>query len=131
MEEAFAAPAQVAVSGLTAAFVLQVTPSLWTAYRTHRPTGISYGTWLLIVGELSCWTIFGLHKSDPRLISLGVTGVTASTLMLARIVASRRTLPHPPARCPQMKPSLVSYSDPPERSSMAEVLAAADPRQRQ
>jgi uncharacterized protein with PQ loop repeat len=26
---------------LTAAFVLQVTPSVWTAYRTARPTGIS------------------------------------------------------------------------------------------
>src|SRR6266508_3442638 len=26
---------------LTGAFVLQVTPSIWTAYRTERPTGIS------------------------------------------------------------------------------------------
>jgi uncharacterized protein with PQ loop repeat len=73
---------------LTAAFVLQVTPSIWTAYRTARPTGISRGTWLLILGELSCWATFGLHKSDPRLIVLGFTGVAASLLMLARI---RRT----------------------------------------
>jgi uncharacterized protein with PQ loop repeat len=73
---------------LTAAFVVQVTPSIWTAYRTARPTGISQGTWLLILGELSCWTIFGVHKSDPRLMVLGFTGVAASLLMLARI---RRT----------------------------------------
>jgi uncharacterized protein with PQ loop repeat len=73
---------------LTAAFILQVTPSIWTAYRTARLTGVSRGTWLLILGELSCWTIFGVHKPDPRLITLGVTGVTASALMLARI---RRT----------------------------------------
>ena len=73
---------------LTAAFVLQVTPSIWTAYRTARPTGISRGTWLLILGELSCWTAFGVHKSDPRLMILGFTGVVASLLMLARI---RRT----------------------------------------
>jgi uncharacterized protein with PQ loop repeat len=73
---------------LTAAFVLQVTPSIWTAYRTARPTGISQGTWLLILGELACWATFGLHKSDPRLIVLGFTGVAASLLMLARI---RRT----------------------------------------
>jgi uncharacterized protein with PQ loop repeat len=73
---------------LTAAFVLQVTPSLWTAYRTPDPTGVSRGTWLLVLGELSCWTIFGLHRSDPRLITLGFTGVAASALMLARI---RRT----------------------------------------
>jgi uncharacterized protein with PQ loop repeat len=70
---------------LTAAFVLQVTPPIWTAYRTARPTGISQGTWLLIFGELSCWTAFGVHKSDPRLIILGFTGVAASLLMLARI----------------------------------------------
>jgi len=70
---------------LTAAFVLQVTPSLWTAYRTDRPRGISHGTWMLIFGELACWTIFGVHKSDPRLVILGLTGVAASALMLARI----------------------------------------------
>jgi uncharacterized protein with PQ loop repeat len=70
---------------LTAAFAVQVAPSIWTAYRTARPTGISAGTWLLILGELTCWLTFGLHKSDPRLIALGVTGVTASALMLARI----------------------------------------------
>jgi uncharacterized protein with PQ loop repeat len=70
---------------LTAAFVVQVIPSVWTAYRTARPSGISRGTWLLILGELSCWTVFGVHKSDPRLMILGVTGVAASLLMLARI----------------------------------------------
>ena len=36
---------------LTAAFTVQVAPSIWTAYRTERPTGISPGTWLLILGE--------------------------------------------------------------------------------
>jgi uncharacterized protein with PQ loop repeat len=75
---------------LTAAFILQVTPSVWTAYGTDRPTGISRGTWMLIFGELSCWTVFGVHKSDPRLIVLGLTGVVASVLMLARIQRTRR-----------------------------------------
>jgi uncharacterized protein with PQ loop repeat len=70
---------------LTAAFILQVTPSIWTAYRTARPTGLSAGTWLLILGELSCWLAFGLHKADPRLVTLGGTGVAASALMLTRI----------------------------------------------
>src|SRR5262245_51654005 len=84
--------AAVAVAGraglgtlLTAAFVLQVTPSIWTAYRTARPTGVSQGTWLLILGELACWASFGLHEADPRLVVLGCTGVAASLLMLARI----------------------------------------------
>jgi len=70
---------------LTVAFLLQVTPSVWTAYRTVLPTGISSGTWLLILGELTCWMIFGLHTADPRLITLGASGIIVSVLMLARI----------------------------------------------
>jgi hypothetical protein len=73
---------------LTAASIVQVAPSLWAAYRTARPTGVARGTWLLILGELSCWTVFGLYRSDTRLVVLGITGVTASLLMLARL---RRT----------------------------------------
>jgi uncharacterized protein with PQ loop repeat len=75
---------------LTAAFALQVAPSIWTAYRTDRPTGIAAATWVLVLCELSCWTAFGLHRSDARLIALGVTGVTASGLMLNRIVLRPR-----------------------------------------
>ena len=36
------------------------------------------------------WTIFGLHELDPRLITLGFTGVTASILMLARLRYANR-----------------------------------------
>ena len=75
---------------LAAASIVQVTPSLWTAYRTDRPTGISQGTWALVFGELSCWFIFGLWKTDGRLITLGVTGVVASVLMLARAHHAKR-----------------------------------------
>ena len=78
---------------LTAAFILQVTPSLWTAYRAAHLTGVARGTWLLILGELACWTTFGVHQSDPRLLTLGVTGVTASALMLARIRRTSRNQP--------------------------------------
>jgi hypothetical protein len=67
-------------------------PSLWTAYRTPRPTGISSGTWLLILGELTCWLTFGLHTADPRLITLGISGIIISVLMLARIQRTARHL---------------------------------------
>lgn len=75
---------------LAAAFVVQVAPSLWTAYRTAHPSGISAATWALILGELACFLAYGLHESDPRLIALGSTGVVASTLMLARIFWAAR-----------------------------------------
>ena len=58
-------------TALAASFVLQVAPSIWTAYRTDVPTGISPGTWLLVLAELLCWGAYGLHKSDPRLTVLG------------------------------------------------------------
>ncbi len=74
---------------LIAAFVLQVAPSIWTAYRTPFPGGVSAGTWLLVLGELSCWLTFGLHTHDPRLIVLGASGISASTLMLAQIWRTR------------------------------------------
>jgi hypothetical protein len=76
-------------TALTAAFLLQVTPSVWTAYRAEDTTGIATGTWLLIFGELLCWGVFGLYQSDPRLIVLGATGVTASLLVLARTARPR------------------------------------------
>lgn len=86
---------------LTAAFLLQVTPSIWTVYRTAHPTGVSPGTWLLILGELSCWLIFGWHESDPRLITLGASGVAASALMLARIHRTTRPRQPPVPRDPK------------------------------
>jgi uncharacterized protein with PQ loop repeat len=77
---------------LAASFVLQVIPSLWTAYRTTLPSGISAQTWSLIFAELLCWGIYGVYEADPRLIVLGGTGVTASLLILSRLlVATRRT----------------------------------------
>jgi uncharacterized protein with PQ loop repeat len=72
-------------SVLAVAFALQVTPSVWTVYRSPDTAGVSRATWLLILGELLCWGVFGIHEADPRLIVLGATGVLASLLVLARV----------------------------------------------
>lgn len=72
-------------SALAVAFLLQVTPSVWTVYRSKDTAGVSRVTWLLIFGELLCWGVFGIHEADPRLIVLGATGVVASLLVLARV----------------------------------------------
>jgi uncharacterized protein with PQ loop repeat len=76
-------------TALTAAFLVQVMPSVWTAYRADHTTGISRSTWLLIFGELLCWGLFGIYESDPRLTVLGATGVAASLLVLARVARPR------------------------------------------
>ena len=49
---------------------------------------------MLILGELACFLAYGLHQRDPRLIILGSTGVTASMLMLIRVLWTAR-LRHP------------------------------------
>jgi hypothetical protein len=76
-------------TALAGAFFLQVIPSVWTAYRTRHLVGISVGTWLLIFGELACFGLFGAVESDPRLMTLGGTGVFASILMLSRVAWAR------------------------------------------
>ena len=96
-------------SALAVAFLLQVTPSVWTVYRSRDTAGVSRATWLLIFGELLCWGVFGIHEADPRLIVLGATGVVASLLVLARVSwlrADRAPVTH-----------LVKAPRPPQRSS--------------
>ena len=72
-------------SALAVAFLLQVTPSVWTVYRSPDTAGVSRGAWLLIFAELLCWGVFGIHEADPRLLVLGASGVVASLLVLARV----------------------------------------------
>ncbi|MEU8222484.1 PQ-loop domain-containing transporter [Kribbella sp. NPDC048915] len=79
---------------LATALIVQVTPSLWTAYRTKFPTGISQATWALVFGELCCWLVFGLCKADARLTVLGATGAVASVAMLARARQTSRRIGH-------------------------------------
>jgi uncharacterized protein with PQ loop repeat len=50
-------------SALAVAFLLQVTPSVWTVYRSGDTSGVSRGTWLLIFGELLCWGVFGILRA--------------------------------------------------------------------
>jgi hypothetical protein len=76
---------------LTAALVIQVAPSLWTAYTTPNPTGISSGTWWLVLGELTCWAIFGTYQRDVPLIVLGISGILTAALMLYRAHTATRS----------------------------------------
>ncbi|HTR92360.1 MAG TPA: hypothetical protein VMI73_11525 [Trebonia sp.] len=78
-------------TALAASFILQTAPSVWKAYRSERVSGISAGTWLLILGELLCWGIYGTYEQDPRLMVLGWAGVAISVLILTRVAAQVRT----------------------------------------
>jgi hypothetical protein len=69
---------------LTTAFLVQVLPAVATAYRTRHPTGISRGTWRLVLGEVSCWAVFGAAHRDGPLVVLGISGIVSAVLMLHR-----------------------------------------------
>jgi hypothetical protein len=75
---------------LSVAFAVQVAPAIWVAYRSPRLSGVAVGTWLLVAGELACWGAYGVHRHDPRLVTMGVIGVTAAALMLTRVHLTRR-----------------------------------------
>jgi uncharacterized protein with PQ loop repeat len=113
-------------TALTVAFLLQVTPSVWTAYRADHTTGIAKGTWLLIFGELLCWGVFGIYESDPRLIVLGATGVTASLLVLARVARPRAPQNRRQSGYPA-SPAVMSASMPSRMRSRPKMNSSSGP----
>ena len=80
---------------LTVAFLLQVTPSLRSAWRTDRPVGVSRVTWGLIGIEVLCWGTVGVLDARPPLIVLGATGIIAVAAMLWLARPSRGTSAKP------------------------------------
>jgi hypothetical protein len=98
-------------TALTGAFLVQVVPAVAAAYRTPCPTGIARGTWLLILGEVSCWAAFGAAHLDGPLLVLGTTGVTSSLLMLQRA----RNHPRPVAGSADRSLPLAQPIAPPQR----------------
>jgi uncharacterized protein with PQ loop repeat len=71
-------------------FGIMMAPTLWTAYRTPRPTGISPGTWLLGVVEALLWGFYGWHHADAGVITFAVVAAAGSAAMLARYTAAAR-----------------------------------------
>ena len=72
-------------------FGVMMVPSLWTAYRTANPSGISPGTWWLGVAEAGLWGFYGWHHADAGIITFAVTALLGSVAMLARHTATSRT----------------------------------------
>ena len=69
---------------LAIAFAVQVTPAVWSVYRTASPTGVARVTWVLVGVESLLWGAYGLGHGDPANISFGVVGALAAVAILAR-----------------------------------------------
>jgi uncharacterized protein with PQ loop repeat len=74
---------------LGVSFGVQATPSIWTAFRTWSPRGISTGTWQLILIEGVLWSIYGAGHADRAVVVFGVLSAIASLLMLGRYYSTR------------------------------------------
>lgn len=81
-------PALGVVLGLS--YGVMLTPSVWTAYKTVDPSGISPGTWWIGVAEAILWGYYGWYHADAGIITFFVVGVIGSTLILARYYSTRR-----------------------------------------
>lgn len=71
------------------AYGVVVAPSVWTAYRTSIPSGISPLTWWIGLVEALLWGYYGWFHSDRGIITFMVVGVIGSGLMLLRYYATR------------------------------------------
>lgn len=70
-------------------FGLMMLPSLWVAFRTPDPSGISPGTWWLGVAEAFLWGFYGWYHADAGIVTFAITAVIGSGAMLARYAVTR------------------------------------------
>lgn len=70
------------------AYVPQLAPAVWAAYRTRDPSGVSSGTWALIGVEAVLWVVYGALLADAAVVIFGSVGVVASLLILGRVWAT-------------------------------------------
>jgi uncharacterized protein with PQ loop repeat len=83
---------------LGVSFGVQAMPSVWTAFRTWAPRGISSGTWQLILIEGLLWLVYGAGHGDRAIVVFGILSSIASALMLGRYYTTRHRWldPSPP-----------------------------------
>lgn len=74
---------------LAATVVVCCGPTVWSAYRTRHPDGISPLTWLLAVADASSWGAYGVVVRSPALELYAVVMGITSAAMLSRMHATR------------------------------------------
>lgn len=71
---------------------VQLSPSVWSAYRSSDPSGVSPATWWIGLAEALLWGYYGLFNRDTGIITFGVVASIASVLMLLRYTATRNRI---------------------------------------
>lgn len=83
------------VLGLT--YGVQLTPAIWTAWRSSTIGALSATTWIVGAVEAALWLVYGVYESDTGVVVYGVTGVVCSGLILARIAKLTASEPATPS----------------------------------
>jgi uncharacterized protein with PQ loop repeat len=83
---------------LGVSYGIMLAPSIWTAYRTSIPSGISPLTWWIGLIEALLWGYYGWFHSDQGILTFMVVGVVGSGLMLLRYYSTRKRLVEAPVR---------------------------------
>jgi hypothetical protein len=69
---------------LALGYAVQITPAVWTAWRTTSPTGIAASTWALVGAEGVLWAAYGIHHRDVATAGFAAIAITAAALTLVR-----------------------------------------------
>lgn len=68
---------------------VQLSPSVWSAYRSPDPSGVSPLTWWIGFAEALLWGYYGLFNRDAGIVTFGIVATIAAVLMLIRYYATR------------------------------------------
>lgn len=68
---------------------VQLSPSVWSAYRSPDPSGVSPMTWWIGFAEALLWGYYGLFHRDAGIVTFGVVATVAAVLMLIRYYSTR------------------------------------------
>ena len=68
---------------------VMLTPSVWTAFRTADPSGISPGTWWIGIAEDFLWGYYLWIHSDVGMLAFSVVSLVGSLVMVARYHSTR------------------------------------------
>ena len=79
---------------LAGAVLVTCGPTLWSAYRTARPAGLTSWTWVLALADASTWGLYGVVLGDRALEMYGVVLLSTAVAMLLRLrITSGREAP--------------------------------------
>lgn len=75
-------------------YIVQISPAVWSAYRSRNPTGISVGSWSLITVESGLWLVYGWLLGDVPIVVFGSTGLASGAAIVVRaLLTGRRAQP--------------------------------------